>query len=115
AAEEIHDTAAPHHRQGLLPGSWIARRFDHGIRSKPVFGKRFYGSRDIVRLRDVEGRYRAQALGNLERGCAPRQGDDANAAARKHADKLQPDGATANHRSAVAGPHFHLMATATHA
>ena len=72
AAKEIHNTTAPHHRQGLLPGGRIARRFDHGIRSKLVFCKRFYRGHDIIRLGDVEGRHRAQPLGNIERRRAAR-------------------------------------------
>jgi len=57
----------------------LPRCFDHGIRSKLVFGKRLYGGYDIVRLRDVEGDNRAQTLA-ISSGAARRATDDANAA-----------------------------------
>src|SRR5258708_32715961 len=71
AAEEIHNAAAPYHGESLLPGGWIARRFDHGIGAESVLGERFHGGYDILRLGHVERRHPAPPPVAIERRRAP--------------------------------------------
>ena len=63
---------------------------------------------------DVDGGGGAEASRDFQRSGTAGDGDDAHAAARKHADEFQSDGAAADDRGGVAGAHFHFVNAAQH-
>ncbi len=89
AAEEIHDATATNHRKSLLPGGGIAGGFDDSVGTAAIFGEIFDGGDEIGNFVDVDRGAGAEAAREFERSSAAGKRDDAEAAARKHADVLR--------------------------
>src|SRR5712692_385558 len=89
STEKIDHAAAAHHGQRLLPGGWIAGRFDNGVGAPMVIGQTLHRRDHVRNLRHIDGGNRTHALGDFERRQPPGQRDHANASARQHAHKFQ--------------------------
>src|SRR5215472_4121214 len=114
-AEEIHHATAADDGQGHAPSRWVSRSFNDGVGTTLVVGQSFHGGNNVWYLVYVDRDDGSETARHIERGGAPGDGDNPDAAAGKHANKLQPNRAAANYNRGIARAHFHLMNPAKHA
>src|SRR5215469_269950 len=114
-AEEIHHATAADDGQGHAPSRWVSRSFNDGVGTTLVVGQSFHGGNNVWYLVYVDRDDGSETARHIERGGAPGDGDNPDAAAGKHANKLQPNRAAANYNRGIASAHFHFVNAPKHA